>query len=82
MLPQLWKVEDVMIQEENYNRYYEATTFSVPTTPRSLKSLSEAEVRHAHNVQQDPLHQKSAIEEILDFHLSQRKVRTRRVLLQ
>ena len=67
----------------NYDHFYEATTLSAPTTPRTLKSVQEE--NHGLNSlpvpaeehEDTPTNQRSAIEEIRDFHIEWQKVQRR-----
>ena len=83
LLPSLWDVEDVMYVNGNYDHFYEATTLSAPTTPRTLKSVGEE--NHGLNSlpvpaeehEDPPINQRSAIAEIRDFHIEWQKVQRR-----
>ena len=69
-----------MYLNDNYDHFYEATTLSAPTTPRTLKSVQEE--NHGLNSlpvpeeehEETPTNQRSAIEEIRDFHIEWQKV--------
>ena len=68
-----------MYLNDNYDHFYEATTLSAPTTPRTLKSVEEE--NHGFNSlpvpaedEDTPINQRSAIEEIRDFHIEWQKV--------
>ena len=68
-----------MYLNDNYDHFYEATTLSAPTTPRTLKSVQEE--NHGFNSlpvpaedEDTPTNQRSAIEEIRDFHIEWQKV--------
>ena len=71
-----------MYLNDNYDHFYEATTLSAPTTPRTLKSVKEE--NHGFNSlpapdeehEDAPTNQRSAIEEIRDFHMEWQKVQS------